>query len=245
MTHEVAGWSGLAVARGAGIKPALLRDPSTGRYANAGSPADWHDEAEIASFARQGLLTRRELHVKALPDGVVLYAAYEFIGPREPDRLILDPTPLQLAVHAEPLVWVGYMPLSEALDLLRSWGVMLIADANTQLLERTREPDRRLAAARALSDARRGRFCIDSRQDPQLRYDMFRVMAIATRILEQQLEPVYRDAAIDLPKSQVEQLRRDVEAFAPRNDTSTDRQVSPFGRYGHGPRTSTEPLGVT
>jgi hypothetical protein len=242
MTYEVAGWSGLAVLRGAGIKPALIRDPATGRYANAASPTDWHNEEEISSFAARGLLTRRELHKHVVADGVVLYASKELIAPREPDRWILDPTPLSF--HAEPLLWVGYLPLPEAVALLRSWGAKLISDGNAQLRERTSEPDRRLAGARALNDARRARFCVSSREDPDLRYDMFRVMAIATRILQQPLDPVYLDAGIDFSRTNVEQLQRDVEAFAPKNDPSTDRQVH-IGRSGYGPRKSTEPLGAS
>jgi hypothetical protein len=242
MTYEVAGWSGVVAVRGAGIKPALLRDPATGRYANASAPTDWHNEEEISSFAARGLLTRRELRKHAVADGVVLYASNEFVAPREPDRWILDPTPL--AFHAEPLLWVGYLPLPEAVALLRSWGAKLISDGKAQLRERTSEPDRRLAGARALNDARRARFCVSAREDPDLRYDLFRVMAIATRILKQPLGPVYLDAGIDFARSKVEQLQRDVEAFAPRNDTSTDRQVH-FGRSGYGPRNPTEALGVT
>jgi hypothetical protein len=175
-------------------------------------------------------------------DGVVLYAAHELIGPGEPDRVILDPTPLCL--RAEPFVWAGYMPLADAIRLLRGWGKKLILDGKAQLLERTRAPDRRLAGERALNDACRARFCLSPRDSPEPRYEMFRVMAMATRVLEQPLESVYLDAAIDFP-DQVDRLRSDVEALVPRERTASDRQVQPFGRSGYGPRIPPGPLGAS
>jgi hypothetical protein len=236
MTYEVEGWSGQVVSRGAGIKSALLRDPAGGRYANASPAASWHDEAEIESFAKRGLLTRRELHEHAVADGVVLYAGYDFIGPSEPDRFLLDPTPLSLhSLNAELFVWVGYLPLARALHTLRRWGEKLIADGNDQLLGRTRDSDRLVAAARALNDASRARFCVGLREASDLRYEMFRVMARATRTLHQPLESVYLDAAIDFPASKVDQLRKDVEMFDPREPASRDRRIQP----GYGPRTPT------
>lgn len=248
MTYEVVGWSGSVVPGGAGIKPALLRDPATGRYANAADAPEarsWHDEDEIAGFAKRNLLTRRDLHARAVPDGVVLYAANEFIGRGKQDRLILDPTPLALhSLSPELFVWVGYMPLAEATKLMQTWGARLLADADTQLRERTRDPDCRLAAARALDDAIRARYCI-SPPEHQLRYDVFRVMATASRVLEQRLDPIYLDAAIDLSPDRLEHLRRDVEAFTPQGnaaftqeDTPTDLHPPPFGRRGRHARTS-------
>lgn len=250
MTHEVAGWSGSLASRGAGIKPALLRDPETGRYASAAdAPADtraWHTEAGVAAFAQRGLLTLHDLHAHAIPDGVVLYASSKFIGQGHSDRVVLDPTPLTLHTLAPAsLVWAGYMPSREAASMLEAWGRSLLEDGRAQLAQRTKDPDRRLAAARALDDAIRARFCVTPQKHPELRYELFRLMAIAAGVLGQGREPIYLDAAIDLTPSRLEQLRRDVESFAPQpqpqpqEGTPTDRQVSP-GRRGQSPRSSTQ-----
>lgn len=244
MTYEVAGWSGSLVPRGAGIKPALLRDPATGRYASAAdAPADtraWHTEAEVAAFAQRGLLTLHDLHAHAIPDGVVLYASREFVERGHPDRVILDPTPLTLHTLAPAsLVWAGYMPLGDAARILAAWGTHLLDDADAQLTQRTEDPDRRLAAARALDDAIRARFCVTPQGHPELRYELFRMMAIAARVLGQLREPIYLDAAIDLTPSRLEQLQRDVESFSPRPRASVpaDLPVLP-GRRGQRPRSS-------
>jgi hypothetical protein len=184
--------------------------------------------------------------VPYIDGGVVIYAGYEFIGPKDNDRLLLDPGELVLHSVADSLVWVGHTPLGRALDVLQSWGRSLVNDAKCQLQQRSDLEDRRFAATRAMEDTRRARFCI-AREDSKLRYEMFKTMAAAAWILQEPLEPIRMDASIDLGERGTANLARDAQAFAreARADEgarATDRALPSFGRRGHPPRTNVAPI---
>lgn len=245
MTFDVVGWSGQVVTNGAGIKTPLLRDRSTGRYASATNPSTWHDEKEIVASSRRGLLTLRDLHVPYIEGGVVIYAGYEFIGPKDSDRLLLDRGEMVLHSVAHSLIWVGHMHRSGAMDVLHSWGRTLIDDAKCQLQQRSEPADRRFAATRAMDDTRRARFCV-AREYSKLRYEMFTTMVAAAWILQEPLDPIRMDASIDLGERGTANLARDAIAFARETLAGhvkfVDRPLSPFGRPGHSPRTQFELL---
>lgn len=249
MSHQIAGWSGQVVADGAGLKVALLRDPATGLYANASKPLVWHSAEEINAFEARGLLTRCEMHSDAVDDGVVAYATKEFIGGTD-DRLRLDPGPLVFYLIGSALGFAGYLRRDEARALLRTWGIALLDDAKDQLASELGDEDRRLAAARVMDDARRARFCVSAREDNQLRYEMFKLMAAAAHILHQPVEPIYADASIDIAPARIAALKGEAKELAFRfhrtrasahrdeslSTRSTDRRLSPIGRAGHGAR---------
>jgi hypothetical protein len=238
VTHQVVGWSGIVIEMGAGLKEAVIFDPATGRYASAATRSRWHTRQEIEDLAARGIVTFRDLHEDVVSDGVVLYATHDLVQPSAHDRLRLDPNPLVLHIVGGEPVWLGYLPRVEALALLRRWADDLLLDAKGSLNERW-GVDQEMLARRVLDSARRARFCISAR-DTALRYEMFKIMAIATRLLRQSLDPTYLDASIDLSPTQVEQLRAEVDSFAPDVAVEIDRSVPPVGRMGHPPRKHAE-----
>jgi hypothetical protein len=206
----IAGWSGMPVQGGAGLKPALIYDPAAGRYANAAAPDTWYSEAEISDFARRGLLVKKMLSMTPLPDGVVLYADDSFIRPAESNRMALDPHPLRLHLINSRCLWLAYLPRERAMGALLRWGEQLLEDAARQLRRLGSGISRREEALRALDAARRARFCTFARVDGSRRREVFRCMAVALMVLDQPVEPLYVDAGIDLSDADVAALKQDV-----------------------------------
>jgi hypothetical protein len=209
-TRVIAGWSGMPVQGGAGLKPALLYDPATGDYANAAAPDAWYSEAEVSDFATRGLLIKKALRATPVPDGVVLYADDSFIHPAESNRMALDPGPLSLHLIDSRCLWLAYLPKDPAMEVLLGWGARLLEDAAGRLDRFAKGARRREEALRALDSARRARFCTFARIDWASRREVFRCMAVALMMLGQPVESLYADAGIDLSDDEVAELKRDI-----------------------------------
>jgi len=207
----VVGFCGLPVAAAAAMASPLFESPP-GRFF-AGDPDSpvpprmIFDRDQLEEQRADARITLTSQRWARKPAGVVLYADRAFLAPgREMFRL--EALPLVLDPTAHVHVWYGAR--AEALQVLRSWGDSLIADATRSLRSRPSAAD----IERAIDAAQRALFCAPPPEHAELRFEAFVVLLAGHQMLRRPVDRLYQEARLDFDDIAIARLRSRVEAKA-------------------------------
>lgn len=157
---EIVGFDGLPVRGGIGRKPAILREPATGRHAlaAAGQPLRWVAESVIQEAVARGLATILPHPLGAWsPEACVAYIDVQHLSTRWGGSLLAQVQ--QRSVLLAPSAWVWCEALADALVRFHDWA-RLFLDSAEGLLRGwdMRSVEERFAAI--VTEVDRARFCI-------------------------------------------------------------------------------------
>jgi hypothetical protein len=220
MDLSIVGFGGRPVRGGVGIKPLLVLDRTTRRFAVVpegvapeSARVSWWTEAEIVEFEARAQVTRiRGAEPYAI--AVALYAHVEYVAPhRGPEQMPerqLSSDELRLETACE--CYVAFLPRAEALTQLDRWSSQLLAAAEAHLVAAEQPP--RLRGLAALGEAMRARYATAGRTDGPALDSRRRAFEVAwAALLLQGADPnaLRTDAALDFGPAEVAEIARQAQ----------------------------------
>ena len=231
----VAGFGGRPIASGAGLKPVLVRDPETDRFAifHGGQPGVWWSQEEVAQHEANALLTRVPSPAGYCDNAVALYAHQDFVAPpqeapeldEDGPLIVLQPAGLRLEKGCRS--YVGFFSEEDALETLDHWAQTLLQAAQKAL---ERQGKSHVVAAggtsTAFREALRARYALAGRSDPESRARRWEacVLAWASVLLQGGNPAALRsDAALEHTDRELLDLEREA---ACRFHAASGRQIA-------------------
>jgi hypothetical protein len=222
MGLSLVGFSGRPVVSGAGLKPALLFDSETGRYAvlTNGCPGTWWTEAEMVEHEARSLVTLTRTAEPFVDSAVALYAHMRFVSPSPSESVSEAPIPAPLApppsLFLIPRIeaYVGFPTREDAIAILDRWAQSLLEAARRALGESNVRAQHRGRAA--LAEAMRARYALAGRDEPSARSARREAFALAWAgmLLQGIATDTFRtDASIEFPDAELARIERDAAEF--------------------------------
>lgn len=216
MALMIVGFSGRPVAAGAGLKPVLLHNTKTDRYAVAqeDSSPSWWKESEVLSHEVQALLTRVAISTPHIDGHVALYAHSDFIAPPQqfpgwfdaPELIHLSAADLLLDLRSSS--YFCFTSREKALEVLDQWAELLLMAAEHTLL--TPYLALPLRGSVAFKESMRARFALAGRQDARARTRSKRALVLSWASLAIQFastDSLKLDASMDFSDEEIEEAR--------------------------------------
>jgi len=215
--YEIVGFDGLPVKGGIGRKPAVIRDPATGRYAviAGGRPLRWVDAGTIDEAVERGLATQLASPLGSWSPGTcVAYIDIQHLATPW-GGMMLE----QIKMRSAPLLpyaWVWCEPVTTALERFSIWAILFLDSAKSRFIGwDTHSADEQFAAV--VADVDRARFCIAavgaSARDLRRRAAVL-LAAAYWRGGRVEDEALWRDLSLDFDRRELDRVKSDAIASA-------------------------------
>lgn len=227
-----AGFNGLPVQGGTGLKAPLVFDESSKAYAllRDNQLGPWRSELEISSFEEQALLTRIPLRTPYDPSLFVFYAHVQFIAPASGAALRLV-VPQEMGLQPKAESFIALVKYPRAMAILKQWASSLLRSARTYLENETLPTAERGRAA--FSEAMRARSASPmSSEEKKDRLEAFSLIWVGLHLQGSPMEPLLQDADLEGLRGEVsrrgtELLREIPHSGSTRQSTHRDLNLAP------------------